>query len=52
MRDPALHAAVCDRVMHWLESIDWPVTGLTQSPITGPSGNIEFLVAAQKGRSC
>jgi 23S rRNA (cytidine1920-2'-O)/16S rRNA (cytidine1409-2'-O)-methyltransferase len=52
VRDPALHAAVCDRVMHWLESIDWPVTGLTQSPITGPSGNIEFLVAAQKGRSC
>ena len=52
VRDPALHAAVCDRVMRWLESIDWPVTGLTQSPITGPSGNIEFLVAAQKGRSC
>ena len=52
VRDPALHAAVCDRVMRWLESIDWPVTGLTQSPITGPSGNIEFRVAAQKGRSC
>lgn len=52
VRDPELHRAVCDRVMHWLESIDWPVTGLTQSPITGPSGNIEFLVAAQKGRSC
>ncbi|WP_446652905.1 TlyA family RNA methyltransferase [Blastomonas sp.] len=52
VRDPELHRAVCDRVMRWLESIDWPVTGLTQSPITGPSGNIEFLVAAQKGRSC
>ncbi len=52
VRDPDLHAAVCDQVMRWLESIDWPVTGLTQSPITGPSGNIEFLVAAQKGRSC
>lgn len=52
VRDPELHSAVCDRVMHWLESIGWPVTGLTQSPITGPSGNIEFLVAAQKGRSC
>jgi len=52
VRDPTLHTAVCDRVMQWLESIDWPVTGLTQSPITGPSGNIEFLVAAQKGRSC
>ena len=52
VRDPALHAAVCDRVMQWLESTGWPVTGLTQSPITGPSGNVEFLVAAQKGRSC
>ncbi|WP_052129763.1 TlyA family RNA methyltransferase [Sphingomonas sp. 35-24ZXX] len=52
VRDPDLHAAVCDQVMRWLESIDWPVTGLTQSPITGPSGNVEFLVAAQKGRSC
>jgi 23S rRNA (cytidine1920-2'-O)/16S rRNA (cytidine1409-2'-O)-methyltransferase len=52
VRDSRLHAVVCDRVMQWLESIDWPVTGLTQSPITGPSGNIEFLVAAQKGRSC
>ncbi|WP_373488985.1 TlyA family RNA methyltransferase [Blastomonas sp.] len=52
VRDPALHTAVCDRVMAWLASIDWPVVGLTQSPITGPSGNIEFLVAAQKGREC
>lgn len=52
VRDPDLHAAVCDQVMRWLEGIDWPVTGLTQSPITGPSGNVEFLVAAQKGRSC
>ena len=50
VRDPVLHSAVCERVMGWLESIGWPVTGLTQSPITGPSGNIEFLVAAQKGR--
>lgn len=52
VRDPDLHTAVCDQVMRWLEGIDWPVTGLTQSPITGPSGNVEFLVAAQKGRSC
>ncbi|MGQ3177818.1 MAG: TlyA family RNA methyltransferase [Blastomonas fulva] len=52
VRDPALHAAVCDRVMQWLDSIDWPVTGLTQSPITGPSGNVEFLVSAQMGRCC
>ncbi|WP_017670134.1 TlyA family RNA methyltransferase [Blastomonas sp. AAP53] len=52
VRDPALHTLVCERVMQWLQRSDWPVTGLTQSPITGPSGNVEFLVAAQKGRSC
>lgn len=52
VRDPVLHTAVCDRVLAWLESIDWPVTGVTQSPITGPSGNVEFLVAAKKGHGC
>ena len=48
VRDPALHAEVCDRVRDWLEGIGWPVLGVVQSPITGPSGNVEFLVAARK----
>ncbi len=52
VRDSGLHDRVCQAVIDWLESIDWPVLGLTTSPITGPSGNVEFLVAAQKGRSC
>lgn len=48
VRDPALHRAVCDRVSEWLERSQWQVMGITESPITGPSGNVEFLVAARK----
>jgi 23S rRNA (cytidine1920-2'-O)/16S rRNA (cytidine1409-2'-O)-methyltransferase len=36
-------------VQEWLESTGWIVTGITQSPITGPKGNVEFLVAARRG---
>jgi 23S rRNA (cytidine1920-2'-O)/16S rRNA (cytidine1409-2'-O)-methyltransferase len=32
----------------WLGSIGWSVLGVTTSPITGPEGNVEFLVAAMK----
>ncbi len=48
VRDPALHQRVCDEVHGWLAAIGWDVQGITQSPITGPSGNIEFLIAARK----
>ncbi len=32
----------------WLEASGWSVAGVTESPITGPEGNIEFLVAASE----
>ncbi len=48
VRDPAVHQAVCDDVVAWLGSIGWAVAGVVPSPITGPEGNIEFLVAAMK----
>lgn len=48
VRDEALHQAVCERVCDWLEAEGWRVQGVTPSPITGPKGNVEFLVAAQK----
>lgn len=48
VRDPAVHARVCDEVVAWLSGIGWQVAGVTQSPITGPEGNIEFLVAASR----
>ena len=47
--DPALHAEVCDRIAQWLGArADWRVTGLTESPIQGPKGNHEFLIAAER----
>jgi len=48
VRDPALHARVCDEVRGWIEGLGWQVQGIVESPITGPEGNIEFLIAAQR----
>ncbi|MBA2935759.1 TlyA family RNA methyltransferase [Sphingomonas sp. CGMCC 1.13654] len=48
VRDPVVHQRVCDDVVAWLDSIGWGVIGVTTSPITGPEGNIEFLVAAMR----
>lgn len=48
VRDAAVHARVCDEVSAWLEESGWTVKGLTESPITGPKGNIEFLIWAIK----
>lgn len=48
VRDPALHARVCEEVRTWLESEYWVVDGIVESPITGPEGNIEFLIAATR----
>ncbi len=49
VRDPALHDASCDKIRTWLDAMEnWQVTGLTKSPITGPKGNIEFLIAARR----
>ncbi len=49
VRDPALHARVCDQVREWLEASGWTVDGIVESPITGPEGNVEFLVSARRG---
>ena len=46
VRDAAVHARVCAEVATWLGSRGWAVVGLTPSPITGPEGNVEFLIAA------
>ncbi|WP_188054473.1 TlyA family RNA methyltransferase [Sphingosinithalassobacter sp. CS137] len=48
VRDPAVHARVCDAVARWLGGIGWNVDGIVPSPIQGPEGNIEFLVAAHR----
>ncbi|MES2097051.1 MAG: TlyA family RNA methyltransferase [Pseudomonadota bacterium] len=48
VRDSAIHARVCDEVSAWLTGKGWMVAGVTQSPITGPEGNVEFLIGATK----
>jgi len=48
VRDPAVHEAVCARIRDWWKGLPgWEVIGLTESPITGPEGNREFLIAAR-----
>lgn len=49
VRDPLVHDSVCKMVSAWLnKQPGWQVTGITPSPITGPDGNVEFLIAAEK----
>ncbi len=49
VRDPELHAKVCGEVRGWLEREGWDIQGIVESPITGPEGNVEFLISAQRG---
>jgi 23S rRNA (cytidine1920-2'-O)/16S rRNA (cytidine1409-2'-O)-methyltransferase len=48
VRDPAAHQRVCAAAAEWVGSQGWRVLGVTQSPITGPEGNVEFLLGAEK----
>lgn len=48
VRDPAVHARVCEEVQSWFEDQGWHVAGITPSPITGPEGNVEFLIGARR----
>jgi 23S rRNA (cytidine1920-2'-O)/16S rRNA (cytidine1409-2'-O)-methyltransferase len=50
VRDPAVHEAVRARVRTWWSARPgWEVLGIEESPITGPEGNKEFLIAARFG---
>ena len=46
--NPDVHERVCTRAKAWIESQGWTVLGVTESPITGPEGNVEFLLGAEK----
>jgi 23S rRNA (cytidine1920-2'-O)/16S rRNA (cytidine1409-2'-O)-methyltransferase len=49
VRDPELHSEVCARIGAWLAALPgWTVLGITESPILGPEGNKEFLIAARR----
>jgi 23S rRNA (cytidine1920-2'-O)/16S rRNA (cytidine1409-2'-O)-methyltransferase len=48
IRDPAVHQRVCAKAAEWVAARGWRVLGLIESPITGPEGNVEFLLGAEK----
>jgi 23S rRNA (cytidine1920-2'-O)/16S rRNA (cytidine1409-2'-O)-methyltransferase len=50
VRDAALHEAVCADIRAWVASLPgWAVLGIVPSPLLGPAGNREFLIAARRG---
>jgi 23S rRNA (cytidine1920-2'-O)/16S rRNA (cytidine1409-2'-O)-methyltransferase len=51
VRDAAVHERVCAAVAAWLAGRGWRVEGIVPSPITGPEGNVEFLIGAEKAKS-
>ena len=48
VRDAAVRARVCDEAAAWVAGQGWRVLGIEPSPITGPEGNVEFLLGAIK----
>ena len=45
VKDEAVHQMVCEDIQNWFSSIEgFKVLGITKSPITGPEGNVEFLI--------
>jgi 23S rRNA (cytidine1920-2'-O)/16S rRNA (cytidine1409-2'-O)-methyltransferase len=51
VRDPVVHSRVCDQAAEWVGSKGWTICGIEPSPITGPEGNVEFLLGAVKTSS-
>lgn len=50
VRESDIHIEVCNDIAQWLGGLPGcRVLGLTESPIHGPKGNIEFLIAAELG---
>jgi len=49
VRDPELHREVCERIEDFIAAQPgWKVVGVTESPVLGPAGNKEFLIAARR----
>jgi len=49
VRDPAVRLACVETVAAWFAEQGWRVEGFSESPITGPEGNVEYLLAAVRG---
>jgi 23S rRNA (cytidine1920-2'-O)/16S rRNA (cytidine1409-2'-O)-methyltransferase len=48
VRDPAVHARVCDDIAGFVGSLGWQVSAIVPSPITGSDGNREFFLGARR----
>jgi 23S rRNA (cytidine1920-2'-O)/16S rRNA (cytidine1409-2'-O)-methyltransferase len=48
VRDPAVHAVVCDDIAEFVALLGWRVLGVVPSPIEGGDGNAEFLLGAAR----
>jgi 23S rRNA (cytidine1920-2'-O)/16S rRNA (cytidine1409-2'-O)-methyltransferase len=49
VRDAGVHARVCAEIESWWSALPgWRVIGIEPSPILGPEGNREFLIAARR----
>lgn len=44
VKDPLVHQEVITNICHTINELGWGVRGLDFSPLTGPAGNIEYLV--------
>ena len=44
VRDPNDHASAIAQVLQVAQQLGWTYKGLTWSPVTGPAGNIEYLL--------
>jgi len=49
VRDPAVHRQVLEKVAGYATACGLAVQGLIRSPITGPAGNVEFLMHLRLG---
>lgn len=48
VKDEVLRAHAVSTIHSFIEAQGWQVRGTTTSPIKGPDGNIEYLIAAEK----
>ena len=48
VKNAALRQQAVDDITAFLRDADWDVLGTTTSPITGPDGNVEYLIGAIK----
>jgi 23S rRNA (cytidine1920-2'-O)/16S rRNA (cytidine1409-2'-O)-methyltransferase len=46
VRDPRIHSAICTDMTAFVNALGWTVIGVMPSPITGGSGNREFMLGA------